>query len=299
MPVIQDNTLIKSASYISVFVACGIVAIKMYGWFFTESQSLLASLVDSILDISSSLINLLAIHFVLQPPDHNHRFGHEKFQDLTVFSQSIFFFASSLFTLSSSVKALFFYTELENVNHTIYLMYLCSAITFCLVCYQTYVLKKTQSQLISIDRLHYVTDFLMNIAVIISIKLSSKLWCIDSLFGIAISLYIGYFSLTLFKQSIKNLADEEFEEVDRKKILHVISNYKEIKGVHELKTRYAASKPFIQFHLEMDGNMSLYNAHIISENITNELLLIFKGGEVTIHQDPADEEECVNYREVI
>ena len=299
MLAIKNHTLIKSASYVSVITACVIVFIKIYGWLVTDSQSLLASLVDSILDISLSFISLIVVHFALQPPDHNHRFGHEKFQDLTIFSQSIFFFASSLFTIFSSIRALFVHSELKNVDSTVDLIYICSAITLCLVCYQTYIIKKTDSQLIIADRLHYFTDFLMNIVVIISIKLTNKIWFMDSLFGIAISLYIGYFSFTLFKQSIRNLADEEFEEVERKKILDIISQYKEITGVHELKTRYAASKPFIQCHLEMDGNMSLYDAHIISDKISDELLSIFKGGEVTIHQDPAGKEENVNYREAI
>jgi ferrous-iron efflux pump FieF len=297
MSSIKEHLLIKSASYTSVIVACIIVSLKMYGWLITDSQALLASLTDAMLDISSSLVNLIAIHFALQPPDDNHRFGHEKFQDLTIFSQSIFFFASSLFTMSSSIKSLFSHTPLENVDSTSDLMYLCCFLTFVLVCYQTYVIKKTNSRLIEVDKLHYFTDLLTNFAVIISMKLSGVIWFLDSLFGIAISLYIGYFSFALFKQSIKNLADEEFEDAEKKKILHTIGKYKEIKGVHELKTRYAGSKPFIQCHLEMDGNMSLYDAHIISDKISNELLSIFKGGEVTIHQDPAGKEEHVNYRE--
>lgn len=297
MSAINEPLLIKSASYISIIVACIIVSIKMYGWLITDSQALLASLTDAMLDISSSLVNLVAIQFALQPPDDNHRFGHEKFQDLTIFSQSIFFLASSLFTMSSSIKSLFSNAPLENIESTSYLMYICCFLTFALVCYQTYVVKKTNSKLIEVDKLHYFTDLLTNFAVIISMKLSSIIWFIDSLFGIAISLYIGYFSFTLFKESIKNLADEEFADVEKKKILQIIGKYKEIKGIHELKTRYAANKPFIQCHLEMDGNMSLYDAHTISDKISDELLLIFKGGEVTIHQDPAGKEEDVNYRE--
>ena len=83
--------LIKSASYASVAVAFIIMSIKSYAWITTESQSMLASLIDSLLDISSSFINLIAVRIALAPPDDNHRFGHDKFQDLAIFSQSIFF----------------------------------------------------------------------------------------------------------------------------------------------------------------------------------------------------------------
>jgi len=299
MSEIKEHNLIKFASYVSVIIASIILSFKIYGWIITGSQSVLASLIDSMLDISSSLINLIVIHFALRPPDYNHRFGHEKFQDLTVFSQSIFFLASGLFTLSSSVKALFCHSPLKNIDAASYSMYCCCALTLAFVCFQSYVVRKTNSKLIAIDKLHYFTDFLTDIAVIISIKLSASIWYLDSLFGVAISFYIMYFSVVLFKQAIKNLADEEFGEEDRAKILFILSQHKEIKGVHELKTRYAASKPFIQCHLEMDGNMSLYEAHVISDKISSDLLSVFKGGEVTIHQDPAGTEENVNYREEI
>ena len=89
---LEDNDLVKSASYASVSIAVIIMIVKTYGWITTESQSILASLIDSLLDITSSLINLIAIKVALRPPDDNHRFGHDKFQDLAIFSQSIFFF---------------------------------------------------------------------------------------------------------------------------------------------------------------------------------------------------------------
>jgi cation diffusion facilitator family transporter len=295
----QNNTLIKSASYIAIITATIILCAKGYGWIVTNSQSILASLIDSLLDVSSSLISLIAIHVALQPPDHNHRFGHEKFQDLAVFSQSIFFLASGLFTFSSSIRALFNKTYISNHSTGINIMYFCIALTFVLVCYQTYVIKKTNSQIIIVDKLHYFSDSLMNIGIIISVNLSSNFWFIDSLFGIVISLYVIYSSYILFKQVTRNLSDEEFPQEDRQKILNIISNYKSIKGIHELKTRYAARKPFIQFHLEMDGGMPLHEAYKLSKKISEELLSIFPGGEIIIHKQPVDDEEEIKYREEI
>ena len=89
---LKDEDLIKSASYASVIMAIIIMLVKAYAWTETTSQSILASLIDSCLDITSSAINLIAIKVALRPPDDNHRFGHDKFQDLAIFSQSIFFF---------------------------------------------------------------------------------------------------------------------------------------------------------------------------------------------------------------
>lgn len=296
---LKDNDLIKSASYASVIATVIIMLTKTYGWIATESQSILASLIDSLLDISSSLINLIAIKVSLEPPDDKHRFGHEKFQDLAIFSQSIFFFASCLFALFSSIKVLFIGSTLSNSTLGTTIMYICLILTLMLVSYQTYVVKKTKSKIIAVDKLHYLADFMTNIAVIVSLYFSNTFWYIDSLAGIGISLYIMYASYKLFRDAIKNLADEELETKDKEKILNIIRNYKEIKGLHELKTRYAGNKPFIQFHLEMNGNMSLYAAHELSDKIVADILLLFPNAEIIVHQDPDGIEKNINYREKI
>lgn len=299
----SNSILIKSASYSALVTTALVLCFKAYGWLMTDSQSILSSLVDSMLDISSSFINLIAVYVALQPPDYNHRFGHEKFQDLAIFSQSIFFIASSLFTITSASRAIFYGSELSNSELGLNAMYISAIITFVLVCYQSYVLSKTNSQIVSVDRLHYVSDFLTNIAVIISIHLSTKYWLVDPLAGIGISLYVIYAAWNLFRKSIRNLADEEFSDEDRQKILAVLSEYKhkyaQIKGVHELKTRCAANKVFIQFHLEMEGAMILYDAHAISDEIMGALKLVFPGAEVIIHEDPVRDAEEFRYREHI
>ncbi|XVN41096.1 MAG: cation diffusion facilitator family transporter [Rickettsia endosymbiont of Argas persicus] len=293
------NLLIKSASYLSVTTALIILSVKMYAWFVTDSQSILASLVDSMLDITSSFINLIALRFALQPPDHEHRFGHEKIQDLTIFSQSIFFFASAFLVGFSSIKSLFEKTQPENIGDGTIVMYICIFLTVILVLYQTYVIKKTKSEIVKADKLHYFTDLFTNIIVIISINLSDRFWFVDSLFGVIISLYIFKTSYSLFRKAFKNLVDQELPEEDRKKIISIVTEHRGIKGMHEMKTRYAAQKAFIQCHLEMDGNMSLYNAHEISDEIALRILKEFPEAEIIIHQDPYGVEEHVNYREYI
>ena len=157
MAIERNNRLIKIASYASVTTAVVIMLAKSYAWLATESQSILASLIDSLLDISSSAINLIAIRFSLLPADDNHRFGHEKFQDLAIFAQSIFFFASCLFTLFSSSKALFSEPELVNLELGTNIMYFCVFLTFVLVCFQSYVVSKTKSKIIYIMKIKSLT----------------------------------------------------------------------------------------------------------------------------------------------
>ena len=93
-------------------------------------------------------------------------------------------------------------------------------------------------------------------------------------------------SFSLFRDAIRNLADEEFVDEDRDKIIAIVKNYSDVKGIHELKTRSAGSKPFIQFHLELNGELSLNKAHTISDEISEKILKLFPNAEIIIHQDP-------------
>ena len=283
---LKHENLIKSASYASVIIAIIIMMIKSYGWITTDSQSILASLIDSFLDVTSSFINVVAVKVALTPPDKNHRFGHEKFQDLAIFSQSIFFLISCLFILFSSFKSLYLKELPANPEFGMDIMYLCIFLTLLLVIYQTYVYSKTKSKIIAADKLHYFSDFLSNIAVVISLYFSTQYWYLDALMGICIALYIMKGSIILFREAIRNLSDEEFDSQDREKIIQIINSFNEVKGFHDLKTRFAGSKPFIQFHLDLDGSLTLRKAHDISEIIEKTLMQNFPNSEVIIHQDP-------------
>lgn len=296
---VSNNDLIKSASYLSVLTATVILIIKTYGWLYTDSQSLLASLIDSLLDISSSIINLIAVRVSMLPPDDNHRFGHEKFEDLAVFSQSMFFLASSVFIVFSSAKALLLAEKAGNTELGAQIMIICITLTFILVSYQSFVVYKTNSKIISADKLHYFSDFLTNLAVIISLHFTQSYWYVDGIAGIIIALYILKGSYQLLRQAIKNLADEEFDRNEKNKVLEIVRSFPQAKGIHELKTRYAGNKPFIQFHLEMDADLSLKAAHEVSHEIMSKIIKEFPGVEVIIHQDPEGVEEDVNYREKI
>jgi ferrous-iron efflux pump FieF len=295
----EKATLLKRAQYLSVSVALIICAIKIYSWISTDSVALFASLVDSVLDITSSFISMIALRIALLPPDHNHRFGHNKIEDLAVFGQSIFISISGLFALYASGRHIMFTDKIENTGSGIIAMCICCALTIFLVLYQSFVINKTHSNLIKADKLHYTSDLLTNGFVIISLYFSDSFIALDAIFGIVIASYVIYGSYGLLMKSLKNLVDEEFSDPERQKIINIISTYDEVLGIHEMKTRYAGNKPFIQFHLEMDGAMTLSAVHDISDKITLDILEEFDGAEITIHQDPAGLEPDNLYIEIL
>ena len=295
----EKSQLLKKAQYFSVATAAIICVIKAYSWIATDSVAVFASLIDSLLDVSSSFINMLALRLALVPPDHNHRFGHNKIEDLAVFGQSIFITLSGLFALYSAGRHIVSVDKIEGSSIGIAAMLICSCLTVMLVMYQSFVIGKTDSHLIKADKLHYTSDLLTNILVIISLYFSVMLIALDAIFGMLIACYVIYGSYGLFIKALKNLVDEEFSDSERSKIIDIISQYNEVLGIHEMKTRYAGNKPFIQFHIEMNGTMTLSAAHEVSDKIMTSILEEFEGADVIIHQDPEGLEPDNPYTEML
>lgn len=296
----SNHTLTKSALYFSTIISLCIFLVKIYGFWITNSMTILASAIDSLLDIFSSMINLAAMVLALSPPDNNHRFGKNKIEDLAVFGQSIIFFGLGIYMIFSTINRFLHPVEITNIDVGINTILICIALTAILIIYQSYVIKKTHSRIVQADKLHYAGDFLTSVTGLVSIYFTSTFSLIDPICSIAIAFYIIFNAYGLFMQSVKILIDQEFQESEKKKILEVLGQYNNVVyGIHELKTRYAGSKPFIQFHIEISGDMTVFEAHQISDDISDALELAFPGAEITIHQDPAGLEKEVKYREVL
>jgi ferrous-iron efflux pump FieF len=290
----KKKYLIKLSSSLSIFIASVILGMKSIAWLITESSSVLASLVDSSLDITSSIINFIAIRYALLPPDDNHRFGHDKIQDLAVFGQGIFFMASALFVIISSMLKINSHTEIYNFDYGIYLMLASTVLTIGLVFFQSYVVSATNSNIIKADKLHYITDIFSNLVVVLSVYFSQKYRYLDCVLAILIALYLMHGAYQILNEALKNLLDQEFDPEERNKIISKLIEYKNnkrIESAHDIKTRKAGNKYFIQFHVEINGSLTLKETHEIVEDIEQDLLKIFPEGEIIIHQDPAGIEE--------
>jgi len=284
----QHAGLMKRATYFSVGVAFIIVTIKLFSWWQTGSVAVLASLVDSGLDVISAVLNMIALQYALQPPDREHRFGHGKAEDIASLGQAAFIFGSGLFVLAEVVRRFFHPHPVENELSGIAVMAFCTFITTLLIIFQRSVVRKTASNLINTDAYHYFTDIMTNLAVIFSLLITKflKFQGADPAFGICVGLYIMWGAVKIASKPLKHLMDEEMDDNQRKKIQEMVLSHPGIAGMHDLRTRISGINSFIQFHLEIDGDMKLEEAHRISEELEKKIEAEFPHSEVLIHQDP-------------
>jgi ferrous-iron efflux pump FieF len=285
--------LMKLATLASVLVAGTLIGAKLAAWLYTPSVALLGSLLDSLLDGAASLVTLLAVRHALRPADDEHRFGHGKAEALAGLGQAVLIVASALFLTIEAIDRLRHPQTVEQSPAGIAVMVLSILLTAALVTYQRSVARRSGSVAVAADRLHYVGDLAANLVVIAALLLATRpeLAWIDPVAALVIAVFIAKSAIDILRGALDTLMDREMADADRDRILATVRAHPQTRAAHDLRTRLAGGQAFIQLHLELDPDITLREAHRISDEIEAELLRQFPGAEVIIHQDPAGYDE--------
>lgn len=286
---LHGNRLMRMATYASVGAASLLIVVKLGAWVATDSMAILSTLIDSALDTAASLVNLLAVRHALQPADSEHRFGHGKAEPLAGLGQAAFIAGSGMFLVIEALGRVADPKPITQGWAGIGVMIFSIAVTFALVRFQKYVISHTDSVAISADSLHYTGDLMINGSVIISLLLAMffQIQIADPLFAIAIAGYLVWNAWNILKDSLHLLMDREFPAEDRDRIMQICGQIPQVRNIHDLRTRSAGIQRFIQLHLELDGELPLWKAHSIGDQVEKAILEAFPAAEVIIHHDPA------------
>lgn len=187
--------LVSRAAIAATVMASLLLLIKIFAWWYTGSVSILAALVDSLVDIAASLTNLLVVRYSLQPADDEHTFGHGKAESLAALAQSMFISGSALFLFLTGIQHLVQPTPMKDPGVGVIVTVIALICTIILVTFQRWVVKRTQSQAVRADMLHYQSDVMMNGAILVALGLAGtvgivRMPCLRS--GLASIFYIAH-----------------------------------------------------------------------------------------------------------
>jgi len=281
------SQLIKLATWASVVAAISLIGVKTWGWNQTQSVSLLASLIDSTMDSAASLINFFAIRYAMAPADKEHRFGHGKAEALAGLAQALLILVSIGLLLTQTLGRLWNPLVVENTPIGISIMLVSMVLTGALVVFQWYVVKRTQSNAIKADSLHYTSDFLMNFGVIIALFLASIGYHgADPYFALSIGAFVVYSAWGIAQSAFHLLLDHELSDEQRHLITQLALTQPQVIGMHDLRSRQSGHMQFIQLHLELQEDMLLLEAHGVAEALEHRIMAVFPYADVIIHLDP-------------
>jgi len=225
---------------LSVVAAFFLTLLKLVVGVALHSLAVMASAIDSLMDVLVSSVNLLAIREADKPADAEHLYGHGKIESLAGLFQSFIISASGVYLIVESIRRLMHGAVLERIPVAIGVMVVSMVVTFILVLKLKRVLRETKSIIVGTETLHYTTDLLTNGGVIVALILVRvtgwAIWDLVVAFGIAC--YILKASFHILKNSVDELLDRALPPKEQREIEQIILNFdRKVTGFHNLRTR--------------------------------------------------------------
>jgi ferrous-iron efflux pump FieF len=288
LTVAERKRLLQRATAAALATAVVLGLVKLLAWWWSSSVAVLASAVDSVLDVSASLFNLLAVRYALTPPDAEHRFGHGKSEALAGLAQTVLIGISGVYVLLQAIERWSHPQPLAAVPLSLALLLFCLLATTALVRYQHKVVRATGSTAISADALHYASDIAANLGTALALGFAQLGFPqLDPIFGCAIAVVTLYSATKVGRDSFEVLMDRELPNPARERIREIALSHAKARGVHDLRTRRAGPATQVQFHLELDGYMTVEDSNRVVHEIVTQIAQEFPGADVIVHQDPA------------
>jgi cation diffusion facilitator family transporter len=286
-------TVQKKATVVSSSVAALLTLIKLVVGIASGSVAVLASAIDSVLDMFVSVFNYFAINNSEKPADKTFNYGRGKIEALASVIEGTIISVSGLFLLYQAIKKAINGEVSSYLGISLVVMIISLVITISLVLFLNKVARDTNNMVIKADALHYKTDVYTNLAVLISLVLVNftGFEIIDVIVGGGISLFIIYSAYELIQEGVLVLLDRAVDEEIVEKIVDIIKAEERVNTHHMLKTREAGHQTFVEVHLVFDCIITLMEAHRISDRIEARIKKIDKKRDwiINIHMDPYDD----------
>jgi len=292
--ILPTNIKLRAATF-SVGGAFSLALIKLVVAVFSGSMAVLASAVDSLLDILMSGVNFMAIHQAEQPPDQRHPFGHGKFETLATLFQSLVIFGSGGWIIYEAVQRLREGPRLGNLEEGIGVLAFSSLVSWFIARHLRSVAKKTDSSALEADSLHFRMDIFTNLGLMLGLLFIRwfDIYWLDSALSILVASYILHEALQLIKRSLTDMLDQELPEEIQSQVHQLICAHDgPLAGYHGLRTRRAGSSKIMDFHLEVCKDMSVAEAHKLVDSLEKKIEREIPGADVIIHIDPCDAVGC-------
>ncbi len=281
--------LTRRAALASVAMALSLLGLKLWAAVETGSVAMLGSLADTGLDLVASLVTLLGVGLAAQPADAEHRFGHGKAEAIAALVQTLLIAASALLIGWRAGLGLAAPATPDAPELGIGISLVAIAATLALVAYQRRVARATGSIAIQTDQLHYQSDLLLNLSVIAALGLDSLVGLsgADPLFGLLIALYLMAGAARSARTALDMLMDREWPAEKRERLDGLLAASRYAGGIHALRTRSSGTQDFIQFHVWVDPQMSVIDAHRIVDELEDAVESGFPHADIIVHVDPA------------
>lgn len=268
----QKSKKIKLASILGITGNLFLSIIKGVIGFLTNSQAMIADAFNSATDIFTSLMTFIGNKIASKPRDDDHNLGHGKAEyiysmliSITMIFMAIIIFKDSITTLINK----------QTYEYSYWLVIICIItiiIKISLYIYTNKLAKKYHNLLIKASSKDHLIDSIITTCNLISCLLAkAKIYILDPIVGIGISIWIIYTAITIFKESYNVLMDKSISNETKQKVLDTIKKHQEVKRINHFNSTPIGYRYQISFTIFVDGNLSTYESHAIADKLEKEI----------------------------
>jgi len=290
----RANQVKRSTARLSILSNSMLVIMKLVVGFGIGSVSIISEAIHSAIDLIAAVIAYFSVKKSAEPPDKEHTFGHGKFEDFSgLIEAGLIFVAAILIVREAALKLMGQGTELDSrlLIAGIAVMFVSAAANWYVSSRLMKAAKATESIALEADAWHLRTDVYTSLGIFAGLALISLTgWkFLDPLFAVAVAIFIMKAAYDLTRRAAADLMDTSLPEAEEERIKSIISeHYLQYASFHELRTRRSGSDRFMDLHLVVPKNLTVSEAHSLSDHLENDLREAFPRSSITIHFEPCD-----------
>ncbi|MEH6644871.1 cation diffusion facilitator family transporter [Sulfitobacter sp.] len=273
----------------SIFVGFAVLALKTFAYWMTGSVALLSDALESTVNVATAFAALIAIRVAAKPADADHPYGHHKAEFFSAVLEGVMIIVAALLIFREAFDGMMNPMPLEAPIEGLLVNMAATLINglWAWVLISRGCIQKSPA--LVADGRHLITDVFTSVGVAVGVLLAvaTGWWILDPVLATLVAINILWSGSKIVKESLSGLMDEAVSEQTLNSIRDVISA--ESSGAieaHDLRTRHAGVATFIDFHLVVPSETTVYEAHEICDRIEHALTDVLEDASVTIHVEP-------------
>ena len=283
--------LIKFA-WISIGTAVATISLKIFAYFLTDSIGLLSDALESVVNLVTGLITLIAITIAVQPPDEEHAYGHSKAEYFSSGAEGSLILVAAIVIIVASVNRFIRPQPLQQIDMGIVVSFIAATINFVAARILFRAGEHFHSVALKANASHLMSDVWTSVGVILGVLITvfTEWHLLDPLIAIAVAIRIMISGWQLVHGAILGLMDTALPKDEVSQIEKILKNYRDMNiTFHALRTRQSGRQRFVTVHIQVPGYWSVQKGHTLLEKIEAEIRHVLAPVSIVTHLEPIED----------
>lgn len=264
------------------------------GWA-SGSVGVISEGLHSLLDLISAAVAFFTIRAAGKPADHEHPFGHGKFETLSSLLESVLLAAAAAWIFYEGAAHWAHPQPIQHETLAMFTIFISVVVSYGVYRQNIQAAQISDSRAIHVNALHFLSDVVASLGVLLGLVVMkiTGWYRVDSLIAFSIAIYILWISARQVLESLRELADRQLPEVEVNRVESILREFQcehsdFVIESHDLRTRKSGSSRQMDFHLLLCGEMSVNHSHQLCDEAEARLQKAFPTADVTIHVEPCE-----------